>query len=289
MGAQGGSAACADRVGVGLKPAHVPAILERPGRVSWFEIHAENYMGAGGPPHRQLAAVRRDHPLSVHGVGLSLGSARAPDAGHLGRLRSLIDRYEPFLVSEHLAWSEIDGIWLNDLLSVPYDAATLARLADHVDRTQSALGRPILIENPSRYHGFAADRLAEGDFLAALVARTGCGVLLDVNNLVVSAHNLGLDPAAELERMPFPAVAEIHLAGHRTVALEDGPFRIDDHGSSVGAETWTLYAEAIARIGAIPTLIEWDTRVPSFDRLVAEARKAAAAMANGLVRHARVA
>ncbi|MGE0725590.1 MAG: DUF692 family multinuclear iron-containing protein [Alphaproteobacteria bacterium] len=279
MAARGGAALYADRVGVGLKPSHVESILARPGRVGWFEVHAENYMGPGGPPHRQLEAVRRDHPLSIHGVGLSLGGETPPDPDQLGRLSRLIARYEPFLVSEHLAWSEADGIWLNDLLPVPYDEPTLRRVAEHVDRTQDALGRRLLVENPSRYHGFAADRMAEGDFLAALAARTGCGVLLDVNNVVVSAHNLGLDPLAELARMPVAAVGEIHLAGHREVALDDGPFRIDDHGSAVVAETWSLFAEAIGRVGATPTLIEWDTRVPSFDRLVAEARKAAGAIA----------
>lgn len=266
-------------VGLGLKAPHWRGLLDEPGRVGWLEVHAENCMGAGGPPHRWLAALADHYALSVHGVGLSLGGAEAPEPGHLRRLAGVIERLAPRHVSEHLAWSSVDGVHLNDLLPVPYDAPTLDRLADHVGRVQDALGRRILIENPSRYFAFAGATMDEGTFLARLVGRTGCGLLLDVNNVVVSAANLDADPADWIDRMPLEAVEEVHLAGHSVVDAPDGPIRIDDHGSPVPAAVWSLYARLLARIGPVPTLIEWDTDVPPLAVLLAEAETAIAHLA----------
>jgi uncharacterized protein (UPF0276 family) len=261
--------------GISLKPCHFAEIHAAPGRASWFEVHAENYFMAGGPPHRHLTAIRAHHPLSIHGVGLSLGGLSRPDCDHLTRLRDLVRRYEPGLVSEHLAWCEVDGVYFNDLLPVPYDEATLGRVADHVCETQEALGRAILIENPSRYVGLHGT-LSEGAFLTELCRRTGCGLLLDVNNVYVSARNMGEDPRVALMTMPFARAAQIHLAGHFVSMSPAGEFRIDDHGSPVCDDVWSLYAETVAATGPLPTLIEWDNAVPSFGRLLAEASRAQA-------------
>lgn len=259
--------------GVGLKPRHFAAIHAAPKRAAWFEIHAENYFCAGGPPHRHLTAIRADHPLSIHGVGLSLGGAARPDRDHLGQLAALVRRYAPALVSEHLAWCESGGAYLNDLLPLAYDEATLARVAAHVAEAQDALGRSLLIENPSRYLALR-DEMTEGEFLAALVARTGCSLLLDVNNIVVSAGNLGMDARAALADMPLDHAREIHLAGHALHRTPSGIVRVDDHGSAVRPEVWSLYETALARTGALPTLIEWDNAIPAFDTLLAEAAAA---------------
>ena len=259
--------------GISLKPCHFADIHAAPGRAAWFEIHAENYFAAGGPPHRHLTAIRAHHPLSIHGVGLSLGGAHRPDPAHLAQLRALVRRYEPGVVSEHLAWCELDGVYFNDLLPVPYDEASLARIADHIHETQEALGRPILIENPSRYIALPGT-MEEGAFIAELCRLTGCGLLLDVNNVYVSARNMNQDPRAVLMAMPFAQAGQIHLAGHFVSRSPAGEFHIDDHGSPVRAEVWALFKEALGRTGPLPSLIEWDNGIPAFDRLLAEAELA---------------
>lgn len=270
-------------VGVGLRPAHYASILEARPTIDWFEVHPENFMIAGGPSLAILEKVRTTHPLSFHAVGLSPGSHRTPDAEHLRRFRHLIDRFRPALVSDHLAWSSDGDVCLPDLLPVPYTSDALDRVAANVGRIQDTLGRSILIENPSLYLRHVRAEMDETEFLAALASRTGCGVLLDVNNVYVSAMNLGFDAEAYIERLPFGIVGEIHLAGHKTEAGPHGTVRIDDHGSAVADPVWRLYERAIRRFGAVPTLIEWDTDVPALDVLVAEAAKAKAA-ANGALR-----
>lgn len=266
--------------GVGLKPQHVPDVLaERPG-LGFFEIHAENYMGAGGGPHLHLAAIRELYPLSVHGVGLSLGGAADLDLDHLGRLAALARRYEPFLVSEHLAWSTHAGHYLNDLLPVPYTAAALERVAGHVDHVQTALGRTILLENPSTYLAFEESAIDEIDFIAEVARRTGCGLLLDVNNVYVSCTNHARDPAAYLARFPMALVGEIHLAGHSRRQDNNGvDLLVDSHDQPVAEPVWALYAAAIARLGPVPTLIERDADIPAWSELHAEAQRAEAVMA----------
>ncbi|MFN4281282.1 MAG: DUF692 family multinuclear iron-containing protein [Alphaproteobacteria bacterium] len=259
--------------GVGLKPRHFAAIHAAPRRAAWFEIHAENYFCAGGPPHRHLAAIRADHGLSIHGVGLSLGGAERPNREHLAKLAGLARRYEPQLLSEHLAWCAAEGVYLNDLLPLAYDRSTLARVASHIDEAQDFLGRPLLIENPSRYLALPGD-MTEGAFLGALCERTGCGLLLDVNNIVVSAGNLETNADIMLAEMPLAKTGEIHLAGHALHRTPAGVVRVDDHGSPVRPEVWRLFESALATAGPQPTLIEWDNAVPDFDTLLAEAAKA---------------
>ena len=262
------------RAGAGLKPEHHRHILEaRPG-IGWFEVHAENYMGAGGPPHHFLERVRALYPLSVHGVGLSIGSAGGMAPGHLGRLKAVVDRYQPFVVSEHLAWSTHDGIFMNDLLPLPYTEATLSLVARHVDEAQMALGRRILIENPSTYLRFDGEEMPETEFLRALARRSGCGLLLDVNNVVVSAANHGFDPRAYLESFPHEHVGEIHLAGHAVLESDGDALFVDTHDRTVSPEVWSLFRDVIARRGGHPTLIEWDSDVPPWADLEAEVRQA---------------
>ena len=263
------------RAGVGLKSEHYRDILEGRPDIGWFEIHAENFMGAGGPPHQFLSAIRERYPISLHGVGLSIGSANDLDLGHLIRLRELIDRYRPGLFSEHLAWSTHDGAYLNDLLPLPYNAETLAVVAKHVDQVQQALGQKMLLENPSTYVQFDESTLSELDFLAGVVKRTGCGLLLDVNNVQVSAANNNFDPIAYLEAFPVEHVGEMHLAGYEaTTDDEQKPLLIDTHDRPVLADVWSLYKRAIKRAGPVPTLIEWDSKVPAWPELAAEAAKA---------------
>ena len=257
--------------GLSFKPEHADAIAAHPGAVGFYEVHAENYMGDGGAPHAMLARLRADHALSLHGVGLSIGGAKPLDTDHLARLRALIDRYQPESFSEHLAWSSHGAAWLNDLLPLPYTGETLTRICDHIDQTQEALGRRMLLENPASYLAFEASTLAETDFLRAVVRRTGCGLLLDVANVFVSATNLHRDARAYLADFPLHAVGEIHLAGHTAEDLPSGPLLIDTHGAPVPDPVWTLYAEVIARTGPLPTLIEWDTDVPAFEVLLHEA------------------
>jgi uncharacterized protein (UPF0276 family) len=225
--------------------------------------------------HAQLDTVRREFALALHGVGLSIGGDEPLDQHHLERLARVAARFEPAVVSEHLAWSTHGGVFFNDLLPIAYDEATLDRVVTHVQQVQERLRRRVLIENPSTYVALAGSAMEEGDFLCELVARSGCGLLLDLNNVVVSQHNRGQAPVRYLDRYPLHAVGEIHLAGHAIEALEDGTLlRIDNHGSPVGDEAWSLYAQVTARLGALPTLIEWDTDVPAFAVLAGEARTA---------------
>jgi uncharacterized protein len=258
--------------GVGFKPAHFRDILAAPQPLGFFEVHAENYMGAGGPPHAQLGALRERYALSVHGVGLSIGSMRPLDRDHLMRLKTLCERYMPESFSEHLAWSSHSDVYLNDLLPLPYTQQTLARVAEHIDEVQTALGRQMLLENPSTYIRFSESTIPEVDFLAELSKRSGCGLLLDINNVFVSAKNHGTQPLAYLDSFPFDRVKEIHLGGHDEEVDDVGaPLLIDTHGSPIAEGVWTLYAHVIARAGALPTLIEWDNDVPDWPTLLAEA------------------
>lgn len=268
------------RAGVGLKAQHYEVVLATRPDLGFFEVHAENYMGAGGPPHHYLEAVRRDYLLSLHGVGLSLGGAGPLDEAHLARLKALVARYEPGLVSEHLAWSSHGGDFLDDLLPLPYTQEAMQRVSEHVDRVQGALGRRILLENPSRYVAFAVDEMGEIEFLSAVAAHTGCGLLLDVNNAYISATNLGSSPADYLDAFPLALVGEIHLAGHARDSDEEGTLLlIDAHDRAVDEAVWALFARAVARGGLKPTLIEWDNRVPDWSTLFAEARTAERVMA----------
>jgi uncharacterized protein len=267
-------------VGVGLKPEHADLILTERPELGFFEIHAENYMGAGGPPHRLLEAVRETYPLSVHGVGLSIGGSDPLDREHLRRLRAVVDRYRPGVVSEHLAWSTHAGRFLNDLLPVPLTDHTLATVADHVAQVQDVLGRRILLENPATYVLFEESRIPETEYLRLVAERTGCGLLLDVGNVCVSAANHGFDGAAYLDGFPMAAVGEIHLAGYDEERDADGGrLLIDAHGSPVQPEVWRLYRHALTLSGPRPTLIEWDTEVPAWLDLLAQAQHAAGVLA----------
>jgi hypothetical protein len=269
------------RAGAGLKAEHYRAILEGRPDIGWFEVHPENYMGEGGPPHHFLQRIRKDYPLSLHGVGLSIGSAAPLDVRHLDRLKALIERYEPGLFSEHLAWSTHEGVYYNDLLPLPYTQETLDYVSLHVEEAQERLGRTILIENPSTYIRYSASEMSEIEFLEALARRTGCGLLLDVNNVFVSAANHGFDAAAYIDAFPIEHVGEIHLAGHCAANEEtDAPFLIDTHDRPVKNEVWSLYEKAIRRAGPLPTLIEWDTSIPAWSVLFEEARQADRIMAN---------
>lgn len=266
------------RAGAGLKPAHYAAILDDRPDVGWFEVHAENYMGAGGPPHVFLERIRALYPLSVHGVGLSIGSAGSLSRGHLARLKAVVDRYQPFVVSEHLAWSTHDGVFLNDLLPLPYTTATLDLVVRHVDEAQTFLGRQILIENPSTYLRFDGPQMAETEFLRAVAQRTGCGLLLDVNNVVVSAANHGFDAACYLAAFPVEHVGEIHLAGHAVLDGGGEALLVDTHDRAVPGAVWALYRGLIDRIGPRPSLVEWDTDVPAWPVLAAEVARADAVL-----------
>jgi uncharacterized protein (UPF0276 family) len=267
------------RAGVGLKPEHYGAILATDPDIGWFEIHAENYMGAGGPPHRYLTAIRERYPLSLHGVGLSIGAAKPLDKDHLARLKALNDRYQPGLFSEHLAWSSHDSVFLSDLLPVPYDTETLARVADHVDEVQATVGRRMLLENPSTYVAFEQSTMSEIDFLAEVVRRTGCGLLLDVNNIHVSATNQHYDPVAYLDAFPVGHVGEVHLAGYAPETDDNGDaLLIDAHDRPIDPVVLALYERAIARMGPAPTLVEWDNDVPDWPTLHAEAQRVEAVL-----------
>lgn len=263
----------AGRVGLGLRAPHLAEVVATRPAVGWWEVHAENHLG-GGPARRQLDAIRRDYPISVHGVGLSLGTVDGPDRRHLARVRRLVDELDPVLVSEHLSWSIAGGTYLNHLLPLPYTDESLAVLADHVELAQAALGRRLLIENPASYLRFRHSSIAEPEFLAELSRRTGCGLLCDVNNLHVSAHNVGLDARAYLAALPPAAVGELHLAGHARNDADGRVILIDDHGSRVAEPVWELFAEARARFGPVPALIEWDTDIPALETLIDEAGRA---------------
>jgi uncharacterized protein (UPF0276 family) len=263
-------------IGIGLRAPHMAEIIVGRPALGWLEVHAENYMGGGAAPAR-LDAIRRDYRLSLHGVGLSLGSAEGVDASHLARLKALVARTEPFLVSEHLSWSVSGGIYLNDLLPLPYTEETLALVAANVSRAQDALGRRLLIENPATYLRLRPSAIPEAEFLAALAAETGCGILCDVNNIFVSTRNLGGDAEAYIDALPQAAIGEIHLAGHARVERGGRALLIDDHGSRVPAPVWALYARALKRFGLVPSLVEWDKNLPPLATLIDEARRAAAA------------
>ncbi len=270
--------------GTGLKPEHAQEIFEQdifesPRAVDFFEIHAENYMGAGGPPHHLLRRIAPDYPLSVHGVGLSIGGAGPLDRDHLARLKKLIGDYRPAMFSEHLAWSSHDGVYLNDLLPLPYTAGTLDCVARHIDEVQHTLDTRMLLENPSTYVSFGTSDMDEAEFLRAIAARTGCGLLLDVNNVYVSSVNHGFDAAAYIDRFPMEFVGEIHLAGFAEDQDANAErLLIDSHGAPVSDAVWSLYRRTLARSGPVPTLIEWDNDIPDFGSVVAEVSLARAAL-----------
>ncbi|MCU0826109.1 MAG: DUF692 domain-containing protein [Tabrizicola sp.] len=262
--------------GVGYKPQHFAAIMADPGPVGWLEVHAENYMGAGGRPLAQLRHLAERFPISVHGVGLSIGGEGPLDIDHLARLKSLCSWLNPASFSEHLAWSTHDGAYLNDLLPLPYTPATLARVCNHIDQVQEVLGRRMLLENPSTYIAFAETALEETDFLTEIARRTGCGLLLDVNNVYVSGINQNYAPEAYLDAFPLHLVGEIHLGGHAEDCDDHGNrLLIDSHGAEVVDPVWALYARVIRQGGPKPTLIEWDNDVPDWLVLAAEAACAA--------------
>jgi len=262
-----------EKTGIGLRAPHMAEIMARRPAVGWLEVHAENYMGQG-PAFRALERLRPDYPISLHGVGLSLGSTDGIDDAHLARLKRLADGLDPFLISEHLSWSAIEGVYLNDLMPLPYTEETLDLVVEHVDFVQARLGRRILVENPSAYLRFRHSPIPEAEFLAALVARSGCGLLCDINNIYVSGRNLGFDPIEYLAALPAAAIGEFHLAGHQANPVGDGVILIDDHGSAVADAVWALHGEALRRIGRRPALVEWDSRLPALDLLMAEADKA---------------
>jgi uncharacterized protein (UPF0276 family) len=263
--------------GTSFKHQHLPAIIADGRQDGFFEVHAENYMGAGGPPHAALARIRQDHPVSLHGVCMSIGGPQPLDREHLGRFRALVERYEPAMVSEHLAWSTHTTTFYNDLLPLPYTPAALTLVADHIDEVQATIRRPILLENPSTYLVFRESTMSETEFLRELVRRTGCGLLLDVNNVFVSATNHGFDALGYLADFPLGNVGEIHLAGHAEQADDEGePLLIDSHDGPVADAVWRLYDIVIGRCGPVPTLVEWDSEIPDWPVLKAEAMAARA-------------
>lgn len=272
--------------GVGLRHPHVAEFIEDRPAVGWLEVHSENYLCDGGPRLRQLELIRRDYALSCHGVGLSLGSHDGLDHDHLAHLRALFDRFEPGLVSEHVSWSVADGIYLNDLLPLPYTEEALATVCRNVDQAQDAFGRAILVENPSSYLRFAASTLPEAEFMAEIARHTGSGILLDVNNVYVSAENHGLDPRAYIDTIPADAVGEIHIAGHSRCEVGGAAILIDDHSSAPIDPVWDLLAYALARLGPRPVLVEWDGDIPALPVLLAEATKAARQLATAAARGA---
>ncbi|MEM8571434.1 MAG: DUF692 domain-containing protein [Pseudomonadota bacterium] len=268
------------RAGLPFKHSHWPAIEAEGGAAAWFEVHAENYMGAGGPPHRMLEDLRALRPVSLHGVGLSIGGEGRLDRDHLLRLRTLVDRFEPASFSEHLAWSTHEGIYYNDLLPLPYNEVTLARVADHIDETQEVVGRRMLLENPSSYLELDGASMDEIDFLVGVAERTGCGLLLDLNNVYISAVNQSFEPGDYLDRFPLHLVGEIHLAGHAVeVEADGGRLLIDSHDRRVDAAVWALFERTLERTGPIPTLVEWDSDVPELPVLLEEAAIADRAIA----------
>jgi uncharacterized protein len=270
--------------GTSFKHEHLAAILDEEPIRGFFEVHAENYMGAGGPPHQALTAIRRDHPLSLHGVCMSIGGEQALDRAHLARFRALVERYEPSLVSEHLAWSTHEVTYFNDLLPLPYTEATLRRVCRHIDEVQESIRRPLLLENPSTYLSFGESTMSETDFIRSIILRTGCGLLLDINNVFVSASNHGFSALDYLADIPLARVGEIHLAGHDVQADDEGDLLlIDSHDGPVADAVWKLFSIVIAKTGPIPTLIEWDSRIPDWPVLKAEAAAAQAILDRSMV------
>ena len=260
------------RAGIGLKPEHFREILDTGPDIGFFEVHAENYMVAGGPFHHYLTRIRERYPLSIHGVGLSIGGEDPPNEAHLDRLAQLLDRYAPESFSEHLAWSSHGGNFYNDLLPVAYDATTLTRVCDHIDHVQQRLSLHMLLENPATYVEFAASTMTEAEFIGEVVRRTGCGLLLDVNNVHVACTNHGRDAHDYLRALPLAAVGQIHLAGFaEDVDAAAAPLLIDSHGTPVADVVWALYCDALDLVGPTPTLIERDNDIPALPVLLAEA------------------
>lgn len=265
--------------GISLKPKHYKLILESSPKIGWFEVHPENYMGNGGAPHKYLTEIRKLFPVSMHGVGMSLGSATEIDESHLNALCNLVKRYQPQMVSEHLSWSRFGSTYLNDLLPLPYTDESLEVIVNNIDRVQTALERNILLENPSTYLAFNNSTYSEPEFLNKLVKHSGCGLLLDVNNIFVSACNQEFDPYNYIRQINTEAVGEIHLAGHAVQEINGAEIRIDDHGSKVIEEVWHLFSFAIELIGnRVPVMIEWDTDIPELPVLISEMEKANAMM-----------
>jgi uncharacterized protein (UPF0276 family) len=260
------------RTGIGLRAPHIAEIVATRPNIAWLEIHPENHLSA--VPRAALGTLRRDYPIAFHAVGLSLGSAEGVDREHLARIGDLVRELEPAAVSEHLSFSTVDGVYGNDLLPLPYTEEALAVAARNVDAVQEALGRTILVENPSRYLRYRHATMTEGEFLAALARRTGCGILCDVNNIFVSCQNFGEDPSVALAGIEAAAVGEVHVAGHEADATVGPSILIDTHAAPVADPVWSLYAEAVRRFGAVPTLVEWDARIPPLGRLLEEAAQA---------------
>ncbi len=260
--------------GIGLRAEHYDAVLEQQPRVGWMEVHSENYFGAGGKPRGYLDRIRRDYPISLHGVGLSLGSTDELNRAHLTKLRDLMHRCEPLLVSEHLSWSSVDGRYFNDLLPLPYTEEAMDHIVSRIMQTQDFLGRQILIENLSSYVTFTHSTLAEWDFLTETARRSGCGILLDINNIYVSSVNHGFDPLRYLDAVPAELVGEMHLAGHTRKTVDDGMLIIDSHDQPVADDVWSLFAVAAPKFAHAPVLIEWDSSLPPLQDLVAEATRA---------------
>ena len=266
-------------VGVGYKPQHLQNIIADSGSVKWLEIHAENYMSDGGPATKQLRHLRERFPISCHGVGLSIGGELPLNKDHLARLKNLVDWLEPGLFSEHLAWSTHDGGFLNDLLPLPYNTASVTRVADHIDELQNAIGRQMLLENPSTYVAFKTTTMDEIDFLNEIVKRTGCGLLLDVNNVFVSGTNQDYSPEDYIDRFPVENIGELHLGGHAEDLDDYGAtLLIDSHNNPVVDPVWTLYDRLLTRSGPLPTLVEWDNDIPDWPILETEAARAMSAL-----------
>jgi uncharacterized protein (UPF0276 family) len=262
------------RAGIGLRAEHHAAVLATRPDVGWFEVHSENHFAPADAAHAALDAIRANYPISLHGVGLSLGATDPLDRGHLAKLREAIDRYQPMLVSEHLCWGVAGSRHTNDLLPLPYTREALRHLVNRLGEAQEAIGRPLLIENVSSYLTFRDSHMTEWDFLAAVARESGCGILLDVNNIYVSARNHGFDALEYLDALPRSSVEEIHLAGHSIRVLEGHELLVDTHNARVCDDVWALYAAAVERFGRVPTLVEWDTDLPAVDVLVAEAHRA---------------
>ena len=260
-------------VGVGLRAPHVAEVMATRPAIAFLEVHTENYLG-GGPAVAGLERLRHDYAVSLHGVGLSLGGADPLDRRHLMRVKGLVERIQPALVSEHLAWSVGGGAYLNHLLPLPYDESRLEATSRRIEQVQETLGRAILVENPARYLRFRHSPISEPEFLSELARRTGCGILLDVNNVYVSSYNVDEDPFAYLDAMPTGAIGEVHVAGHATNDADGRTILIDDHGSCVAEPVWDLYRRALARFGPVPSLVEWDTNLPELTVLLDEAARA---------------
>jgi len=267
------SAVTPAHVGVGLRAPHIAEVMATRPAIAFLEVHTENYLG-GGPAVAGLERLRHHYAMSLHGVGLSLGGADPLDRRHLMRVKGLVERIQPALVSEHLAWSVVGGAYLNHLLPLPYDESRLEATSRRIEQVQETLGRAILVENPARYLRFRHSPISEPEFLSALARRTGCGILLDVNNVYVSSYNFDEDPLAYLDAMPTGAIGEIHVAGHATNDADGRTILIDDHGACVAEPVWDLYGRALARFGPVPTLVEWDTNLPELTVLLDEAARA---------------